>query len=200
MWNLFHTINNFLKIVGYAVHITCTCTSHDESALGLVSGWNDLHILGWNLFLASLKWPNMTVLHCFHMKTQISSFLKMYYILGSSENTLRGFSLRLSHLPFHETATILYDTIPMYITNNVDEKKRERLTGLFSQVKWPNPGSRCFEPICLSKKQFPHITFLLSWLISITNCISYSVQFDDNLSEWRNTVFRKGGYMSPLLM
>ena len=45
-----------------------------------------------------------------YMKTQISSFLKMYYILGSSENTLKGFSLRLSHLPFHETATILYDS------------------------------------------------------------------------------------------
>ena len=39
-----------------------------------------ISMLGWNLFLSSLKWPNMTDLHCFHMTINISSFLKMYLI------------------------------------------------------------------------------------------------------------------------
>ena len=85
---------------------------------------------------------------------------------------------------------------PMHIVKNIANKKRERLTGLSCQVKRPNLASRCFQPICLSMKQFPHITFCsLGWHPWQTASISYS-DYSPNL---RNSGFRKGGYMSHIL-
>ena len=112
----------------------------------------------------------MTVLHCFHIwRHKFLASWKCITFWGALRTLWKAFPFAFPICLFMKQ--LPYCMIPMYITNNVDEKKRERLTGLFSQVKWPKPCIALLWTNLSFQETIPTYHFLLSWLISITNCI-----------------------------